>query len=277
MHNLFEIFSTRLFCGPFLKTIPSYLLKNYPAQNFSDHEQNLVKTSVLCYNFYFTEYETLRNKETQPPFVFQVRESGFWEGNPMSDTAEKALPTAEQLRAELAREKYKNRYGQTLRSTVYILLVASAIAVLLASLLFPVFRIYGSSMAPTMNEGEIVVSLKGSSFLCGDVVVLNFNNKLLVKRVIAGPGDWVDIDWDGNVYVNEKLIDEPYLQEKAYGECNLDLPYQVPDGRYFVMGDNRATSQDSRNSVVGCIPDEQIIGRAIFRIWPFSEIGTIKQ
>lgn len=185
------------------------------------------------------------------------------------------FPTLEQLQTELDREKYKHRYGQTLRSTVYILIVVSAIAVLLATLLFPVFRIYGSSMSPTVDEGEIVVALKGSDFECGDVVVLSYNNKLLVKRVIAGPSQWVDIDANGNVYVDGKLIDEPYLQEKAYGDCTIELPYQVPDGRFFVMGDNRVTSQDSRNSIVGCIADEQIIGKAFLRVWPLDKLSRL--
>ena len=173
----------------------------------------------------------------------------------MENNLENRYPTREQLEAELAREEYKGRYGRTLRSTVYILIVVSAVAVLLAMLFFPVFRIYGSSMSPTVNEGEIVVAMKGSKFECGDVVVLSYNNKLLVKRVIAGPGQWVDINSDGDVFVDGQLIDEPYLQEKAYGECTLELPYQVPDERFFVMGDNRATSQDSRNMIVGCIAD----------------------
>lgn len=188
-----------------------------------------------------------------------------------------AFPSLSQLEAELEREKYKGKYKRTFRSTVSVLIVTAAIVVLMAFLLFPVFRIYGSSMSPTVNEGEIVVSLKGSSFDCGDVIVLSFNNKLLVKRVIAGPSEWVDIDQDGNVYVNEKRIEEPYLAEKAFGDCNISLPYQVPDGRYFVMGDNRATSQDSRNNAVGCIAEEQIIGKALLRIWPFSEIGVLNQ
>mgnify|MGYP003330433668 CR=1 FL=1 len=193
----------------------------------------------------------------------------------MRKSSPSGYPTLEQLTAELAREQYKSRYSRTLRSTIYILIVVAAVAVLLATLLFPVFRIYGSSMSPTVIEGEIVVSMKGSSFECGDVVVLSFNNKLLVKRVIAAPGQLVDIDEAGNVYVDSKMIDEPYLQEKAYGDVSIKLPYQVPEGKYFVMGDNRATSQDSRDAVVGCIVDEQIIGRAIFRIWPFSEAGAL--
>lgn len=193
----------------------------------------------------------------------------------MENNLENRYPTREQLEAELAREEYKGRYGRTLRSTVYILIVVSAVAVLLAMLFFPVFRIYGSSMSPTVNEGEIVVAMKGSKFECGDVVVLSYNNKLLVKRVIAGPGQWVDINADGDVFVDGQLIDEPYLQEKAYGECTLELPYQVPDERFFVMGDNRATSQDSRNMIVGCIADEQIIGKTFLRVWPLTEISTL--
>lgn len=189
------------------------------------------------------------------------------------------VPTLSELESELQNEKYKRRYSQTLQSTVYILIVVAAIAVLLATLCFPVFRIYGSSMSPTVNEGEIVISLKGSDFECGDVVVLSYNNKLLVKRVIAGPSQWVDIDVEGNVYVDKHLIDEPYLVEgeKAFGDCTISLPYQVPDGRYFVMGDNRSTSQDSRNAIVGCIADEQIIGKAILRVWPLKAIRILNR
>ncbi len=192
-------------------------------------------------------------------------------------TAADSLPTLDQLKAELARESYKGKYKRTLRSTLSVLIVTASVVVLLAFLIFPVFRIYGTSMSPTINEGEIVVSLKGSKFDCGDVIVLSFNNKLLVKRVIAGPGEWFDMDQYGNVYVDGKQIDEPYLTEIAYGDCNISLPYQVPDGRYFVMGDNRATSQDSRNSAVGCIAEEQIIGRALLRLWPFSAFGLIER
>lgn len=197
----------------------------------------------------------------------------------MQSRKEKYMPTLEELERELHHEQYRHRYSQTLRSTVYILIVVAAIAVLLATLFFPVFRIYGRSMSPTVNEGEIVVSLKGSSFKCGDVIVLSYNNKLLVKRVIAGPGQWVDIDSEGNVYVDKKLIDEPYLVAggKAFGECTITLPYQVPDGRYFVMGDNRSVSQDSRSATVGCIADEQIIGRAIIRVWPIKTIGVLNR
>lgn len=186
------------------------------------------------------------------------------------------LPSTQLLEAELRRENHKSNYNRTLRSTVYTLIVVAAVAVLVAMMWIPVFRIYGMSMTPTISEGEIVVALKGSSFAKGDVVALWYNNKLLVKRVIAGPGEWVNIDMDGNVFVDGKLLDEPYITDKALGDCNLTLPYQVPDERYFVMGDHRSTSQDSRNTAVGCIAEEQIVGKIVLRVWPFDRFGLVQ-
>ena len=186
------------------------------------------------------------------------------------------FPTLTQLEEELKREKHKARYNRTLRSTIYTLVVVAAIAVLVATIWMPVLRIYGTSMTPTVSEGEIVVSLKGSSFEHGDILALYYGNKLLVKRYIAGPGQWVDIDRDGTVYVDGEPLEEPYLTEKALGDCTIDLPYQVPDGRYFVMGDHRSTSQDSRSVVVGCISEDQIVGRIVFRVWPLPRFGTVE-
>lgn len=192
----------------------------------------------------------------------------------MKNTDEQ-LPSIEQLTAELRREKHKRRYSRTLRSTVYALIVVAAVAVLVATIFLPVLRIYGTSMTPTVSEGEIVVSLKGSEFKQGDIVALWYGNKLLVKRVIAGPTQWVNIDASGNVFVDGVMLDEPYLTERALGDCNIGLPYQVPDGRFFVMGDHRSVSQDSRNTAVGCIADEQIVGKIVFRIWPLDNFGRI--
>lgn len=193
----------------------------------------------------------------------------------MKKKAELKMPATSQLEAELKREKYKRRYHTVLRSTIYTLVVVAAIAILVATLWLPVLRIYGSSMTPTIQDGEIVFSVKYSDMKPGDIIAFYYNNKILVKRVICGPGDWVDIDDDGTVYVNGQELDEPYLIEKALGECDIELPYQVPDGRVFVMGDHRSTSVDSRNTVIGCIAQEQIVGRISFRIWPLNRLGGI--
>ena len=186
------------------------------------------------------------------------------------------LPTTEQIEGELVRLRYKSRYSRTLRSTIAILIVVAALAVLVATLWMPVLRIYGSSMSPTLVDGQIVISVKNARFEPGDVASFYHGNKLLIKRYIAGPGDWVDLDADGNVSVNGSPLEEPYLTEKAYGETNIQLPYQVPDERYFLMGDNRSVSVDSRNTTVGCISRDQIVGKVIFRIWPLSEFGPVR-
>lgn len=185
-------------------------------------------------------------------------------------------PSVEDLKAELDRLKYKNRYWSVLRSTIYMLVTVAAIAVLVATLWLPVLQIYGSSMTPTLVDGDVVVSVKSSDFETGDVIAFYYNNKILVKRVIAGPGDWVDIDEDGTVYVNNVEIDEPYVAEKALGDCNIELPYQVPESRIFVMGDHRSVSVDSRNTAVGCVAQEQIVGRLKFCVWPIESIGAIE-
>lgn len=179
------------------------------------------------------------------------------------------------LQAELNRRRYKQRYRSILRSTVYILITVAAVAILVATLWLPVLQVYGVSMSPVLQEGDIVVSVKTSKFEPGDIISFYFNNKILAKRVVARPGEWVDIDENGNVYINGELLDEPYLNEKAFGDCNIELPYQVPESRLFVMGDHRATSVDSRSTIVGCVSQEQVVGKIIFRIWPINWIGKI--
>ena len=191
------------------------------------------------------------------------------------ESASPQLPELNELKAEMQREHYKLRYRSVLRSTIYTLIVVAAVAVLVATIWMPVLQIYGSSMTPTLGEGDIVVSVKGSDFEQGDLVAFYLGNKILVKRCIAGPGQWVDIDEDGTVYVDGKALDEPYLTEKSLGDCNIELPYQVPDNRYFCMGDHRSTSVDSRNTAVGCVAEEQIVGRIVFRVWPLPDFGTL--
>lgn len=185
-------------------------------------------------------------------------------------------PSVEQLEAELKRVKYRSRYRAVLRSTLYMLIVVAAVAVLVATIWMPVLQIYGGSMTPTLNEGDIVVSIKGSDFEPGDLVAFYLGNKILVKRCIAGPGQWVDIDEDGNVSVDGKPLEEPYLTEKSLGGSNIELPYQVPDNRYFCMGDHRSTSVDSRHKEIGCVSEEQIVGKIVFRVFPFSGFGRLK-
>ena len=186
-----------------------------------------------------------------------------------------AFPSVELIRTELEREKRKKKYHRTICSTVNALIVVAAIAVLVAVLLTPVFRIYGNSTSPTLSEGDVVVTLNGTDLDQGDLVVFYYENKVLVKRYIAGPGQWVDIDEEGNVFVDGVLLEEPYLAEKSPGECDIELPYQVPEGRIFVLGDHRSTSVDSRSTTVGCISEEQIVGKIVLRIWPLSAFGTI--
>lgn len=185
------------------------------------------------------------------------------------------LPTAEQFDMELKRIKYHKDFTRILRSTVSSLLVVAAIAVLVAMLLLPILRVTGSSMTPTLQNDELVVCSKRSNFKSGDVVAFYYNNKILLKRVIGTAGDIIDIKEDGTVYLNGKKLDEPYVNEKALGTCDIDLPYQVPDNRIFVMGDHRSISIDSRSSTVGCIADEYVIGRVVLRLWPFDTIGTV--
>ena len=186
------------------------------------------------------------------------------------------LPETAELTEAVKRDRYIHRFQATVRSTFLSLVVVAAVAVLVAVLLLPILRIYGKSMNGTLDSGDVVVSIKTSDLKTGDVVAFYYNNNILVKRVIANPGDWVDIDKDGNVYVNSQMIEEPYLDMKAFGDCNIKLPYQVPESRIFVMGDNRDVSVDSRNTSVGCVAEEQIVGKIVFRVWPLKDFGEVK-
>ncbi len=186
------------------------------------------------------------------------------------------LPTVAQVEAELEKELSKKEYNRVVRTILFALMVTAAAAVIVAVLMFPVLRMSGTSMTDTLMEGDIVVTMNSSDFTTGDVIAFHYNNSLLVKRVIAVTGDWVDIDKDGNVFVNGEQLDEPYVSDKSLGECNITLPYQVPEERIFVMGDHRETSIDSRNTAVGCVSKDLVVGKLLFRVWPLSGFGTIQ-
>ena len=189
---------------------------------------------------------------------------------------EVSLPTKNQVETERKRYRRQKAYNKALRGTVYVLTIVAAVAVLIATLILPVLQIEGPSMEPTLSNGDIVLLMKTTRFERGDLCAFTWNNKLLVKRVIGLPGDWIEIDTDGTVYLNGDKLDEPYVQQMALGECDLEFPFQVPQEQYFVIGDMRESSIDSRNSLIGCILKDQIVGKVFFRVWPFKKISFFK-
>lgn len=189
----------------------------------------------------------------------------------------KQTPLLEDLQKELKRERYKRRFRRLLRSTVNALIVVAAVAALIATLILPVLQIAGTSMEPTLNDGDIVLLVKTKNLKSGDLCAFYYSNKILIKRVIATPGDYIWIEADGTVFLNGKELDEPYITKKALGECDVEFPYQVPENNYFVMGDQRETSIDSRSSTIGCIPEDQLVGKIFCKFWPLSEFKFIKK
>lgn len=183
--------------------------------------------------------------------------------------------TISQIEQELKKEKYKEKYYKILRSTIYSLIIVAAIAALIATLMMPVLEISGSSMTPTLSEGEIVISLKTTSLETGDIIAFYHGNKILVKRVIATPGEWVNIDKNGQIYINGEKLKEPYIDKLVQGDIDIELPYQVPDGHWFVLGDHREVSIDSRNTEIGSVSKGDIVGKILFRVWPLKKLGNI--
>lgn len=200
----------------------------------------------------------------------------FWDKRGGSGEGSAApRPTTSQLEQQLASARRQDRYIRTVRSTIRTLIVVAASAVLISILMLPALQVTGTSMEPTLEDGDIVLASRVSTFRRGDIIAFYYNNKVLLKRVVGLPGDQLTIDADGNVYVNGNLLDEPYITEKSRGECDIEFPFQVPDGRYFVLGDHRATSVDSRSTSVGCIPSDLVVGRVSIRVFPFDALGTI--
>ena len=215
----------------------------------------------------------LRTEEKNPGVIQLFRHSR--EKGEKRQISADDLPTTEQIETELKYEKGKKEHSRFIRNTIFALITVAAVTVLISTLFLQVLQIYGSSMTPTLYEGNIVVSVKGSGFERGDIISFYYNNKILVKRAIAFEGDFVDFDKDGNLYVNNKKLDEPYVSDKSLGECDIELPYQVPSGKIFVLGDHRATSVDSRSSVMGCVSEEQIVGKIWLRVWPLDLFGGV--
>ena len=186
-----------------------------------------------------------------------------------------AIPSTEEVKAERERLAYRSRYTRVLRSTIYALVVVAAVAVLLATLFLPVLQVSGDSMNPTLQDKDVIVLVKSGSLKTGDLCGFYWQNKLLLKRVIGLPGDIISLDENGVVTVNGTVLDAPYVDELALGECDIKFPYQVPENRYFVLGDHRATSIDNRSSVIGCVEKNQIVGKVFIRVWPLSSFSLI--
>ena len=183
-----------------------------------------------------------------------------------------SLPTIKQVETERKRYRRQKAYNKALSGTIYVLTIVAAAAVLIATLVLPVLQIEGTSMEPTLVNGDVVLLTKTTSFDRGELCGFSWNNKLLIKRVIGIPGDWIEIDTDGTVYLNGEKLDEPYAEQLSVGECDLEFPFQVPQEQYFVLGDMRESSIDSRNTLIGCVAKDQIVGKVFFRIWPLKAI-----
>ena len=181
----------------------------------------------------------------------------------------------EEVEQEKDRLNNRHRFYKLLRNTTFTLLVVAAASVLIAFLLMPVLRVSGDSMEPTLKDQDVVLLVKTDHFETGELCGFYWQNKLLLKRIIAGPGDMVDIKDDGSVYVNGQELDEPYVTEKSLGDCDMEFPYQVPENKYFVMGDHRSVSIDSRNSVIGCVDKSQMVGKIWIRVWPLKNLGSV--
>ncbi len=216
---------------------------------------------------YKIKQDKIKNKENQIEQEANAKKSV--DSSRKKEENNTSIPL-DSLKKELKREKYKRRFRRLLRSTISILIVVAAIAALIATLVLPVLEISGTSMEPSLYAGDMVALVKTDDLECGDLCAFYYSNKVLIKRVIAVPGDYLWIESDGTVVLNGEKLDEPYVTQKSLGECDIEFPYQVPESHYFMMGDHRETSIDSRSSTIGCISEDQIIGKLLFRFWPLN-------
>ena len=184
-------------------------------------------------------------------------------------------PSSEQLKEELQRVKHQARYKKAMQGTIWTLVVVAATAVIISTFFFSVLKTQGTSMEPILEDNQLVIAIKTKNFETSEIIAFYYNNKILIKRVIGNAGDFVNIDENGDVYVNDVMLFEPYALDKTHGEGDVVFPYQVPENRWFVLGDHRATSADSRNSIIGTVNEEQVIGKVVLRIWPLSQFGLI--
>lgn len=192
-----------------------------------------------------------------------------------SYTTRKGFPDMDDIENELTRLKEKRSWTRALRNAVFTVVTVAAAAVLIAMLFLPVVRITGTSMEPNLMDGDILVGVKSGEYTTGEICCFYYNNKILLKRVIGKPGDVVDMDEVGYVYLNGERLDEPYLSERSAGISDVQFPVQIPDGKLFVLGDHRATSVDSRSTAVGLVDIDNVVGRMLFRVWPLDEFGSI--
>lgn len=214
--------------------------------------------------------QTPEPQPTETPTETQTEPTETPEAEPLD------APSLESLEQELEYEKHRHSRGHVLRNIIYVFIIAAAAAVLIATQVLPVLRVYGNSMTPALHQNEVYAAVKTTGYKRGDIVAFYYNNRVIVKRIVALSGEWVDIDDDGNVTIDGQALDEPYLTEKDLGRTDITYPFQVPDGRYFVLGDNRKDSIDSRMSVIGCISDDQIVGRLFVCVWPFKEFHLVQ-
>lgn len=178
------------------------------------------------------------------------------------------------LQFEEENEKLQQTGHKRTRWLIGWVFTAGMVAILCMVCFLPMMRVESDGMSPTLEKGQCVMVIPGDSFEHGDIIAFYYDGRILLKRIIACPGEQVEVLKDGSVYVNGQLFDEPYASEKCYGSSDLTYPYQVPENRFFVMGDQRSAGTDSRTSQIGTVAQEQIVGKVVLRFWPLKAISV---